>query len=70
MKRQKIMYLMKGQGQTPEQQVKEMEIGNIPEKEFRIMVVKIIQDLRKRMEAKIEKMQEMFTKDLQELKNK
>ena len=34
------------------------------------MVVKMIQDLRKRMEAKIEKMQEMFTKDLQELKNK
>ena len=34
------------------------------------MIVKMIQDLRKRMEAKIEKMQEMFTKDLQELKNK
>ena len=47
-----------------------MEIGNLPEKEFRIMIVKMIQDLGKRMEAKIEKMQEMFTKDLQELKNK
>ena len=47
-----------------------MEIGNFPEKEFRIMIVKMIQDLRKRMEAKIEKMQEMFTKDLEELKNK
>ena len=34
------------------------------------MIVKIIQGLRKRIEAKIEKMQEMFTKDLQELKNK
>ena len=34
------------------------------------MIVNMIQDLRKRMEAKIEKMQEMFTKDLQELKNK
>ena len=47
-----------------------METGKLPEKEFRIMIVKMIQDLRKRMEAKIEKMQEMFTKDLQELKNK
>ena len=47
-----------------------MEIGNLPEKEFRIMIVKMIQDLRKRMEAKIEKMQEMFNKDLEELKNK
>ena len=34
------------------------------------MVVKIIQDLRKRMEAKIEKMQEMFTKDLEELRDR
>ena len=44
-----------------------MEIGNLPEKEFRIMIVKMIQDLGKRMEAKIEKMQEMFNKDLEEL---
>ena len=47
-----------------------MEIGNLPEKEFKIMIVKMIQDLRKRMEAKIEKMQETFTKDQEELKNK
>ena len=45
-------------------------IGNLPKKEFKIMVVKMIQDLRKRMEANIEKMQEMFTKDLEELKSK
>ena len=47
-----------------------MEIGNILEKEFRIMIVMITQDLRKRMEAKIKNMQEMFTKDLGELKKK
>ena len=34
------------------------------------MIVKMIQNLGKRMEAKIEMMQEMFTKDLEELKNK
>ena len=61
---------MKGQDKTPEKQINEVEIGNAPEKELRIMLVNMIQDLRKRMEAKIEKMQEMFTKDLQELKNK
>ena len=64
------MYQMKEQDKTPEKQLKEMEIGNLPEKEFRIMIVQIIQDLGKRMEAKIEKMQEMFNKDLEELKNK
>ena len=55
---------------TPEKQLNEVEIGKLPEKEFRIMIVKKIQDLGKRMEAKIEKIQEMFTKDLEELKNK
>ena len=43
-----------------------MEIGNLPEKEFRIMIVKMIQNLGKRME----KIQEMFNKDLEELKSK
>ena len=61
---------MKRKDNIPEKQLNEVEIGNLPEKEFRIMIVKMIQDLRKRMEAKIEKMQEMFTKDLEELKNK
>ena len=42
-----------------------MEISNLPEKDFR-MIVKMIKDLGKRMEAKIEKMQEMFNKDLEE----
>ena len=47
-----------------------MEIGNLPEKEFRVMIVKMIQDLRKRMEARIKKIKEMFNRDLEELKNK
>ena len=64
------MYQMKEQDKTPGTQLNEVEIGKLPGKEFRIMIVKVIQDLRKRMEAKIEKMQEMFNKDLEELKNK
>ena len=64
------MYQTKEQDKTPEKQLNEGEIGNLPEKEFRIMIVKMIQDLGKRMEANIEKMQEVFNKDLEELKNK
>ena len=51
-----------------------MEIANLQERgkkrrrKFRIMKIKIILGLRTRMEAKIEKMQEMFTKELEELK--
>ena len=41
------MYQMKEQNETPEKQLNEMEIGNLPEKEFRIMIVKMIQEDRK-----------------------
>ena len=61
---------MKEQGKNLQDQINEEEIGNLPEKEFRIMIVKMIQNLRNRMEAQIEKIQEMFNKDLEELKNK
>ena len=64
------MYQMKEQDKTPEKPLNEVEIGNILEKEIRIMIVKMIQELGKRIEAKIKKMQEMFKKDLEELKNK
>ena len=47
---------MKRQDKIPEKQLNEVKIGNLPEKEFRIMIVKMIQDLRERMKAKIEKM--------------
>ena len=48
------MSQMKRKDKTPEK-LNEVEIGKLPEKEFRIMIMKIIQDLRKRMEVKIER---------------
>ena len=53
---------MKEQDKIPEKQLNEVKIGNLPEKEFRIMIVKMIQDLGKRMEAKIENMKKCLTK--------
>ena len=70
MKKQKAASQMKVQDKTPEKQLNEVEIGNLPEKEFRIMIVNMIQVLSKGMEAKVEKTQKVFTKDLQELKKK
>ena len=58
------MSQIKEQDKTPEEQLSKAKIGNLLEKEFRIMIVKMIQDLRKRMEERIEKMQKMFNKDL------
>ena len=57
---------MKKQGKNPPDQTNEEEIGSLPEKEFRVMIVKMIQNLGSRME----KIQEMFNKDLEELKSK
>ena len=45
MRKQKVISQMKGQDKTPEKQLNEVEIGSLPEKEFRIMIVKMIQDL-------------------------
>ena len=57
---------MKEQTRNIEVQINEEEIGKRPEKEFRIMIVKMIKNL----ESKMEKMQQSINKDLEELKNK
>ena len=64
------MLQTKEQGKNPQDQINEEEIGKVPEKEFRVMLVKMIQDLRNRVDSWIEKIQEIFNKDLEELKNK
>ena len=57
---------MKGQDKFPEKQLNKVEIGNLPEIKLKIMIVNMIQVIGKTME----KMQEVFTKDLEKLKNK
>ena len=55
---------MKEQGRNTPDVTNEEEIGSLPEKEFRIMIVKMIQNLGNR----IDNMQETFNKDIEELK--
>ena len=66
MKRQKNTTQMKEQTRNTEVQINEEEIGKLPEKEFRIMIVKMIKNL----ENKMEKRQESINKDIEELMNK
>ena len=75
MKRHRNIQQVKEHEKCPPNQTKEEEIGSLPEKEFRIMIIKIIQDLENKtelrinnLETRIEKMQEMFNKDLEEIK--
>ena len=66
MKRQRNTTQMKEQTTNTEVQINEEETGKLPEKEFKIMIVKMIKNL----ENKMEKMQESIKKDLEELENK
>ena len=75
MKRQRNTQQVKEQDKCPPNQIKEKEMGKLPDKEFQIMIVKMIQNLEIKMEsqinileARIEKMQERFKKDLEEIK--
>ena len=75
MKRQRNTQQVKEHEKCPPSQIKEEDIGNLPEKEFRIIIRKMIQNLENKMElqinnleTRIEKMQEKFNKDLREIK--
>ena len=64
----------KGTGEMPTKPNKREEIGNLPDKEFQILIVKMIQNLEIKMESqinsletRIKKMQERFNKDLEEI---
>ena len=66
MRRQRNTQQIKEQGKNPPDQTHEEETGSLPEKEFRVMTVKIISNLGYRMQ----KIQETFNKDLEELNSK
>ena len=62
MKRQRAMYQIKEQDKTPEKQLNEVEIGNLPEKDFRIMIMKMTQDLEKEWRQKSRRCKKCLTK--------
>ena len=73
MKRQTNTQQVKEHNKRPPNQTKEEEIGDLPNKEFQIMIVKMIQNLENKMDTnslgtRIEKMQEKFNKDIEEIK--
>ena len=53
MKRQNNTQQVKEQDKCPPNQTEEEEIGNLPDKEFQIMIVKLIQNLEIKMESQI-----------------
>ena len=75
MKRQRNNQQVKEENKGPPNQTKEKEVGSLPGKEFRIMIIKMIQNLENKMElqissleTRIEKMPKRFNKDLEEIR--
>ena len=75
MKRLRNIQQVKKHDKNPPNKTKEEGIGSLPGKEFRIMIVKMVKNLKNKMglqnnklETRIEKMQKMFNKDLEEIK--
>ena len=64
------MFQTKEQDKNTQKPLNHAEIGNLPQKEFRVMIVKMTQDLGKRMETQIDNLKEMTDKELEDLKRK
>ena len=62
MKRQRNTQQIKEQDKCPPNQTKEEEIGNLPDKEFQIMIVKMIKNLENKMEPKINSLETSIEK--------
>ena len=70
MKRQRIMTQIREKEKIPEKQLSDLEIINLLEKEFRLMIVKMIQNLGNKLDAKTDKLQQMSTKEVEDLRIK
>jgi len=53
------MFQMKDEGGTPKEQLSEVEMNSLSEEEFRVIILKMIQDLGKIIEAQTKRIQEM-----------
>ena len=62
MKRQRDTQQVKEQDKCPPNQTKEEEIGNLPDKEFQIMIVKMMQNLEVKMESQINSLETRIEK--------
>ena len=61
---------MREKGKTPEKQLSEEEILSLQEKDCRLLMLKMMQDIGNKLEAKMDNLQETLTKEIQDIKLK
>ena len=59
---------MREKEKTPENQLSDQEILSLQEKDFRVSMLKMMQDIGNNLEAKMDNLQETLTKDIQDIK--
>ena len=69
MKRQRTITQMREKGKAPENQLSDEE-NSLQEKDFRLMMLKMMQDTGNKLEAKTDNLQQTLSKEIQELKLK
>uniref|UniRef100_A0A8D0SMJ0 L1 transposable element RRM domain-containing protein n=1 Tax=Sus scrofa TaxID=9823 RepID=A0A8D0SMJ0_PIG len=70
MKRQRTITQMREKGKTPEKQLSDQEILSLQEEDFRLLMLKMMQDIGNKLEAKMDNLQETLSKEIQDIKLK
>ena len=70
MKRQRTITQMREKGKNPEKQPNNQEILSLQEKDFRLLMLKMMQDIGNKLEAKMDNLQETLSKEIQDVKLK
>ena len=68
MKRQRAITQIREKGETPENQLSDQEIVSLQEKDFRLLLLKMVQDTGNKLEAKMDNLQETLSKEIQDIK--
>ena len=67
MKRQRTISQMREKGKSPENQLSDEEILSLQEKDFRLLMLKMMQDIGNKLEAKMDNLQDTRRKEMQDI---
>ena len=70
MKRQRTITQIREQEKNPEKQLSDLEIISLQEKDFRLMMLKMMQDIGNKLEAKTDNLQQTLSKEIKDVKLK
>ena len=70
MRRQRTITQMREKGKTPENQLSNEEILSLEEKDFSLLLLKMMQDIGNKLEAKMDTLQDTLTKEIQDIEHK